>query len=149
MQLSFFKSLWIKASDKCKMKRTNDQVRTNAVWNCIKNKLHPLFPNFGIRRKATQTCFFLELGSAQLFFCLQRHLYHLIDLHIRLCRKHLMLGTHQKIIERILGRFLRWSRELNTLQLQKTHANRKSTSESRNIFIILTADGTNAHNTNK
>ncbi len=42
-----------------------------------------------------------------------------------------MLGTHQKIIGRILGWFLRWPRELNALQLQKTHANRKSTSKSR------------------
>ncbi len=116
-----------------KMKRTNDQVRTNAVWNCIQNKLHPLFPNFGIRRKATQTCFFLELGSAQrLFLSSAPSLsFDWPDLHIHLCRKHLMLGTHQKIIGWILGRFLRWPRELNALQLQKTHANRKSTSKSR------------------
>ncbi len=30
--------------------------------------------------------------------------------------------------------FLRWPRELKALQLQKTHANRKSTSKSRNHF---------------
>ncbi len=32
---------------------------------------------------------------------------------------------------------LRWPRELNTLQLQKTHANRKSTSKSRKHFHIF------------
>ncbi len=32
--------------------------------------------------------------------------------------------------------------------LQKTHANRKSTSKSRNIFISLTAGTANAHDTN-
>ncbi len=44
---------------------------------------------------------------------------------------------------------VRWPREVNVLQLHKTHANRKSTVTTRNIFISLTADGTNAHNTNK
>ncbi len=34
----------------------------------------------------------------------------------------------------IIKAFLRWPRELNVLQLQKTHANRKSTSKSRNRF---------------
>ncbi len=73
-----------------------------------------------------------------------------------------MLGTHQKIIGRILGRFLRWPRELNALQLQKTHANRKSTSKSRKHFYHFDSrwykcsqhkqikkHAANAHNTTK
>ncbi len=37
------------------MKRTKDQVLTDAVWIFIKNKVHSLFPNTGIRRKAFGT----------------------------------------------------------------------------------------------
>ncbi len=57
-----------------------------------------------------------------------------------------MVGNHSKIINiDIFAQYfrlypackhlnLRWPRELNALQLQKTHANRKSTSKSRKHF---------------
>ncbi len=46
--------------------------------------------------------------------------------------------------------FLRWLRELKALQLHKTHMQIENAPENQeNIFIILTADGENAHNTNK
>ncbi len=42
--------------------------------------------------------------------------------------------------------FLRWLRELKALQLHKTHMQIENAPENQeNIFIILTADGENAH----
>ncbi len=38
------------------------------IWNYIKTKVHPLFPNIGIRRKAMQRLFFFFLLSTIFYF---------------------------------------------------------------------------------
>ncbi len=68
--LSFWKS-WVELyliSKRicCKMKWTKDGVLTDAVWVFIKNKVHPLFPNIEIRRKAMQRLFFHNLALHQI-----------------------------------------------------------------------------------
>ncbi len=40
-------------------------VLTDAIWNFIKNKVHPHLSNVGTRRKAMQRLFFPQLGLAQ------------------------------------------------------------------------------------
>ncbi len=45
-----------------KTKWTKDQVLTELVWILIQNKVYPLFPNIGIRRKAMQRLFFHNLA---------------------------------------------------------------------------------------
>ncbi len=80
----YFQSFWKTCVELCfvckqicgKLTLTKTQVLTDAVWNLIKNKINPLFPNVRIRRKAMQRlCFSTTwLCTAS---CLRSHLYHL------------------------------------------------------------------------
>ncbi len=49
------------------MKWKNNRVLTDAVLNFIENKVHSLFPNAGIRRKAMQVLFFHSLALQNIF----------------------------------------------------------------------------------
>ncbi len=60
------------------------------VWHLIKNKIHPLFPNVGMRRKVMQTLFFLNLALWLVVFGACLSFDFCADLCIRLCRKHYM-----------------------------------------------------------
>ncbi len=74
------------------MKWTKDQFLTDADWIFIKNKVHSLFPNIGIRRKATQTLFFHNLALHSVLLSSEPSLLFgfFVDLHVRLSRKHYM-----------------------------------------------------------
>ncbi len=56
------------------MKWTKDQVLTDTVWNFLKNKVHPLFPNVGIKRKAMQRLFFHNLALHSVLLSLEQSL---------------------------------------------------------------------------
>ncbi len=56
---------------------------TDAVWNLIKNKVHPLFPNIGIIRKAMQRlCFFTTWYCTALFIVWFLHRFVFVSLGI-------------------------------------------------------------------
>ncbi len=57
----------------------NRVLLTDAVWIFIKNKVHPLFPNAGIRRKATQRLCFSTAWHCTASCWLQSHLYRLVS----------------------------------------------------------------------
>ncbi len=77
-----FQSFWKFCFELClvckrirgKMKWTKDQVLTDVVWNFIKYKVHPLFPNVGIRRKAMQRQFFCTTWHCASSCCIQSDL---------------------------------------------------------------------------
>ncbi len=50
-----------------KIKWTKNRVLTDAVWIFVKNEVHSLFPNIGIRRKAMQRLFFHNLALHSVF----------------------------------------------------------------------------------
>ncbi len=74
------------------MKWTKDQVLTNAVCIFIKNKVNSLYPNVGIRRKATQRLFFHNLALHGILLSLESSLSFgsCVDLHVWLSSKHYM-----------------------------------------------------------
>ncbi len=74
------------------MKWTKDRVLTDAVWIFFKNKVHPLFPKVGIRRKAMQTLFFHNLAMHSILLSSEPSLSFgfCVDLCVHLSLKHYM-----------------------------------------------------------
>ncbi len=71
---------------------SKDRVLTDTVWIFIKNKVHSLFPNDGIRRKAMQRLFFHNLGLHRILLSLEQFLSFVfcVDLCVCLSHKHYM-----------------------------------------------------------
>ncbi len=71
-----------------KMKQTKGRVLTDVVWIFTQNKVHPLFPNAGIRRKQCKDCFSTTWHTVLLYLEASFSFGFRVDLSVRFSRKH-------------------------------------------------------------